>query len=89
MPSKAQPPPPFTVYGVYAAPTGWSIEWLDAVGAIMQTDQITGFMFGNRTSDNIDLIVPMTAKYPVFFSQQTDPYRIVGPTGVVNPDPAS
>jgi hypothetical protein len=92
MPNKAQPPPPFTVYGVYAANPGWSIEWLDGVGNVTQTDPITGWMFGQRTSDTIDLVVPLTAKYPVFFSQQTQPYRLVAPreqNAIVDPNPAT
>ena len=90
-PLAPQPPPPYTWIGVYAANPQWSIEWVDALGNVMKIEPITGWALGTRQSDGLDLLVPITAKYPIFFSQQTQPYRLVGPReqgGVVEPDPS-
>jgi hypothetical protein len=85
------PPPPFTVYGVIPAETAWRIEWLDVDGNVTSIQPIVGWMFGQRTSDSVDLVVPLTHKYPIFFSQQTPgSYRFVSPGGLIlDPDPST
>jgi hypothetical protein len=86
---RAQPPPPaYTAIGVIPAEVGWRIEWIDAGGNVTSIQPIVGWLLGTRTSDGLDLTVPVTYLYPVFFSQQTPgSYRFVSPSGLVlDPD---
>jgi len=74
---KAPPvqPPGWTYFGFVPAIQNWNIDWLDANGSVTQSDPIVGFIFWQDANLNFRCD-PMAWYGPIFYAQQTTPYRI-------------